>query len=94
MDLNFILFYIETIKTWLLMKLESDAVVREAEAQLFDIFAVREVSALNDTLKGAVQNLVTNYIEEQSTNKREMFPFELKLRGLCLLPFFENKKHI
>ena len=52
------------------------------------------MSALNDTLKGSVQNLVTNYIEEQSAKKREMFPFELKLRGLCLLPFFENKKHI
>jgi hypothetical protein len=46
------------------------------------------VSAHNDTLKGAVQNLVANYIEEPSAKKREQFAFEMKLRGLCLLPFF------
>jgi hypothetical protein len=35
-----------------------------------------------------VQNLIANYIEEPSAKKREQFPFELKLRGLSLLPFF------
>lgn len=43
--------------------------------ELFGIFKVREVSVLGDTLRQAVDNLVANYITEDSMKKREMFPF-------------------
>lgn len=41
-----------------------------------------------------MQHLIRNYIEEPSAKKRELFPFEIKLRGISLLPFFENKQQI
>jgi len=39
-----------------------------------------------------MQHLVRNYIEEPSAKKRELFPFDLKLRGISLLSFFDNNQ--
>lgn len=39
-----------------------------------------------------MQHLIRNYIEEPSAKKRELFPFDLKLRGISLLSFFDNNQ--
>jgi len=40
-DMNFIFYYIETIKAWLLNRIETESIIREAEEQIFQLFASR-----------------------------------------------------
>lgn len=50
-DINFVFYYIETIKAWFLNRIETDIIIREAEEKMFELFASREVSDLQEILK-------------------------------------------
>lgn len=40
-DINFVFYYIETIKAWFLNRIETDSIIREAEEQIFELFGSR-----------------------------------------------------
>jgi len=47
-------FYVETLKEWVLSRVQTDAVVRQVEQQMYEFLTAREVSDVQHVLRKAI----------------------------------------